>query len=100
MDDIYKDLNREERIEMIYDLTLQNVNGRESVLEMYKLGIEACYDEMCVGKETKNEESNCNIPDVVWRSEQLTAFLLWYWREVDGKPCDINARDVVDSYGG
>ena len=37
---------------------------------------------------------------VMQRSEQLTAFLEWYWKEVDGRPFDSRASDIVESYGG
>jgi hypothetical protein len=37
---------------------------------------------------------------VMQRSEQLTAFLEWYWKEVDGRPFDARASDIVESYGG
>lgn len=33
---------------------------------------------------------------VMQRSEQLTAFLEWYWEEVDGRPFDARATDIVD----
>ena len=46
MDEIYEHKNREERIELVYSFMLQNTNGRESHDEMFKLGIEACYDEL------------------------------------------------------
>ena len=46
MDEIYEHKNRDELIELVYNLTLQNTNGRETYDEMYKLGIKACYDEL------------------------------------------------------
>ena len=59
MDDIYKGKTSKEIIELVYDLTLQNTNGRETELEMYKLGIEACYEELCEG-EIDNKEQQIN----------------------------------------
>ena len=35
MDKIYKGKSREEKIQLVYDLTLQNTNGRETPDEMY-----------------------------------------------------------------
>ena len=46
MDKIYQGLSREEIIDLVYVLTLHNTNGRESPDEMYRLGIEAAYDEL------------------------------------------------------
>lgn len=46
MDDIYKGKTKEQQIELVYDLTLQNLSGRETDLEIYRLGIEACYNEL------------------------------------------------------
>ncbi|MDA3816770.1 MAG: hypothetical protein PF486_05290 [Prolixibacteraceae bacterium] len=40
---------REEAINLIYFLNLQNTNGRETHDEMFKLGIEACYDAFMDG---------------------------------------------------
>lgn len=55
MSDILKNKNRKECIDIIYDLHLQNTNGRESNEDMFKLGIEVCYDEMvCLQKIQAN----------------------------------------------
>ena len=37
---------KEEFIEFVYTMHLQNTNGRESTNEMFRLGIEVAYDEM------------------------------------------------------
>jgi len=37
---------KEEFIDFVYMMHLQNTNGRESTNEMFRLGIEAAYDEM------------------------------------------------------
>ncbi len=37
---------------------------------------------------------------VMQRSEQLTAFLEWYWKNVDSRPFDARSIDIVESYGG
>jgi hypothetical protein len=66
IDSIYKGKTREEIIQMIYDLTLQNTNGRESEDEMYMKGIEACYEELCGGLPS-DTDSNCNIQHVMCR---------------------------------
>jgi len=63
MDEIYKNKSKEELVELVYTLTLQNTNGRESNDEMYLKGIEACYEELCEG-ETNHENSGLNIPVV------------------------------------
>ncbi|MDA3854985.1 MAG: hypothetical protein PF569_01910 [Candidatus Woesearchaeota archaeon] len=47
MDDIYKDKTKEEIIDLVYTLHLQNTSGRETPDEMFRLGIEACYEELC-----------------------------------------------------
>lgn len=49
-------MTREEFIEFVYTMHLQNTNGRESPDEMFKLGVAAAYDEMmngCGGEENK-----------------------------------------------
>ena len=50
IDKIYEGKTRDEIIELVYTFHLQNTNGRETEDEMFKLGIEACYDELCVGE--------------------------------------------------
>jgi len=70
MDDIYKGLSKEEKIEMVYDLTLQNTSGRETELQMYKLGIEACYEELCEG-EPAHENSGLHLQNVMHCPEWL-----------------------------
>ena len=37
---------REELVDLIYDLHLQNTDGRETPDEMFRLGIEACLEEL------------------------------------------------------
>ena len=37
-----------------------------------------------------------NIEDT---NEKLESFVKWYWQEVDGKPYDISAKEIVESYG-
>ena len=66
MDDIYKNKSKNEIIEAIYDNCLQNTNGREDNDEMFKKGIEACYEELCEGITESNEPqaATCNIPHV------------------------------------
>ena len=46
MDKIYIGKTKEEIIELIYTLTLQDTNGRETPEEMYFKGIEACFEEL------------------------------------------------------
>ena len=103
MDDWYKGLNRKQTIEMIYDLNLQNANGRETALEMYKLGIEHCYDELSGGWDDKNKaERDCNITlvnvalpldefDKEWKKLRRMNFE-WEWIEKDG--C-INKKECL-----
>ena len=73
IDKIYEGKTRNEIIELVYTFHLQNTNGRESHDEMFKLGIKACYEELCVS-ECSDENaalpihSVSNIPDytLVW----------------------------------
>lgn len=46
IDEIYKGKTREEIIDIVYMCHLQNTNGRETHEEMFRLGIEACFDEL------------------------------------------------------
>lgn len=39
-------------------------------------------------------------PAVMQRSELLTAFLKWYWQNVDGRPSDESISDIIDAFGG
>ena len=39
-------MNKKEFVEFVFTMHLQNTNGRESHDEMFRLGIEAAYDEM------------------------------------------------------
>ena len=39
-------------------------------------------------------------PAVMQRSELLTAFLKWYWQNVDGRPSDKSISDIIDAFGG
>jgi hypothetical protein len=39
-------------------------------------------------------------PAVMQRSELLTAFLKWYWQNVDGRPSNQSISDIVDAFGG
>ena len=41
-------MSKDEFIDFVYTMHLQNTNGRESHDEMFKLGIGAAYDEMPV----------------------------------------------------
>lgn len=61
IDKIYEGKTRDEIIELVYTFHLQNTNGRETHDEMFKLGIEACYDELCVG-ECSDESAALPIP--------------------------------------
>lgn len=47
----------QELIDWIYSMQLQNTNGRETYDEMFKLGIEACLNEL-------RELKLFSIPDV------------------------------------
>lgn len=38
--------SKEELVDWIYTIHLQNTNGRETHEEMFKLGIEACLEEL------------------------------------------------------
>ncbi len=51
---------REEIIELVYFLNLQNTNGRESHDEMFKLGIEACYDSFSDSEIMLNRADKLN----------------------------------------
>jgi hypothetical protein len=70
MDNIYKNKSKNEVIELIYDLTLQNTNGRETPEEMYKKGIEACYEELCEGKPDADTASGLHLQNVTDATEQ------------------------------
>jgi hypothetical protein len=39
-------MGKDEFIDFVYTMHLQNTNGRESTNEMFRLGIEVAYDEM------------------------------------------------------
>ena len=39
-------MSKDEFVDFVYTMHLQNTNGRESHNEMFKLGIGAAYDEM------------------------------------------------------
>ena len=57
---------KEELVEWIETMHLQNTNGRETKEEMFRLGIEATIEEL-------TEFNLFSIPVVVGRSEQLKA---------------------------
>jgi len=58
---------KEELVEWIEIIHLQNTNGRETEEEMFRLGIEAAIEEL-------SEFNLFSIPVVLGRSEQLEAF--------------------------
>ena len=39
-------------------------------------------------------------PAVMQQSELLTAFLKWYWQNVDGRPSDESTSDIIDAFCG
>ena len=45
-------------------MTLQNTNGRETPEEMYKKGIEACYEELCEGKPEADTDGGLHLQNV------------------------------------
>jgi hypothetical protein len=61
---------KEELVEWIETMHLQNTNGRETEEEMFRLGIEAAIEEL-------TEFNLFSIPAVVGRSEQLPCAHLW-----------------------
>lgn len=69
MSEIFKNKNREECIDIIYDLHLQNTNGRETNEEMFKLGIEACYDEML---EMQRIQSNIFVNKIISLKQHIS----------------------------
>lgn len=58
MDEIYQNKTREQIIELIYDMTLQNTNGRESGLDMFRKGVESCYDELFEEESSESRKKN------------------------------------------
>jgi len=48
-------MSKDEFIDFVYMMHLQNTNGRESTNEMFRLGIEAAYDEMMILFHSKEE---------------------------------------------
>jgi hypothetical protein len=53
-------MNKNEFIEMVFTLHLQNTNGRESHEEMFRLGIEAAYKErLLLNEEVLAEGKSC-----------------------------------------
>jgi len=53
-----------------------------------------------VNKELGNESKSQKlaIPNVIDQRELLIKYQIWYWRELQGKPCQTSASDVVDSF--
>ena len=48
----------------------------------------------------ENKVQNLSLCAVSQRSELLTAFLKWYWQNVDGRPSDESISDIIDAFGG
>lgn len=42
--------------------------------------------------------SNHRLPEDIYDREQLEEFVRWYWREIQGRPYDIRADEVVDAF--
>ncbi|MDR9420023.1 hypothetical protein [Gracilimonas sp.] len=80
---------KEELVEWIETMHLQNTNGRETKKEMFRLGIEAAIEEL-------TEFNLFSIPFVVGRSEQLKAFLAWLEKE-GGSPF-IDKDALIDDW--
>ena len=72
--DMMKFETKEECVEWIETMHLQNTNGRETGEEMFRLGVEASIEEL-------TEFKLFSIPVVVQQSELLTAFVDWYNKE-------------------
>lgn len=66
MDDIYKGKTEKDIIDIIYTLHLQNTNGRESGEEMFRLGIEAAFEEL-LSKKWENKD----IPDGITKEQEI-----------------------------
>lgn len=75
--DMRKFETKEELVEWIETMHLQNTNGRETEEEMFRLGIEAAIEEL-------TEFNLFSIPFVVGQSEQLV--------------CDVcGSNDVIEA---
>lgn len=61
--------SEKELIEWVYEMHLQNLNGREDFVDAFKQGIEATIEEL-------EELKFLNLPFVVGRSEQLKCGVL------------------------
>lgn len=48
----------------------------------------------------ENKVQNLSLCAVSQRNELLTAFLKWYWQNVDGRPSDESISDIIDAFGG
>lgn len=47
--------DRTKFIDFVYDMYLQNVNGRETYNDMFRLGIESAYDEFVLQLEEEQK---------------------------------------------
>jgi len=83
-----KDLiNKLKEIETLVELSIGQKMTEEKATEIYSITNEL----MCDIK--KNYSDNLEN-----KLETLTSFLTWYWREVDGKPYDTMAEEIIENY--
>ena len=50
--------DRTKFIDFVYDMYLQNTNGRETLNDMFRFGIESAYDEFMLQLEEDREVEN------------------------------------------
>ena len=82
---------KEELVEWIETMHLQNTNGRETKEEMFRLGIEATIEEL-------TEFNLFSIPVVVGRSEQLKA--VQKLKDFAYEVCPLHREDDLEDIVG
>ena len=82
---------KEELVEWIETMHLQNTNGRETKEEMFRLGIEATIEEL-------TEFNLFSIPVVVGRSEQLKA--VQKLKDFAYEVCPLHREDDLEEIVG
>lgn len=81
---------KEELVEWIETMHLQNTNGRETEEEMFRLGIEAAIEEL-------TEFNLFSIPVVVGQGEQLEDFVK-HLQDKYGVLLDQYTETIVEKY--